>query len=243
MAYSTQTEDGTVRTGVTGENGDAASGGFVAPFLNPELKWDFRLPLVKSINVSGHKYGLVYPGIGWVAWRSHEDLPQDLIFHVNYLGGDMPTFTLNFSRPGNQVVAQYYNFIRLGRAGYKRAFEQMRDIATHLSSAIESTGHFDLLSRGDTIPAFAVALKDSSNYTVYDLSDKLREHGWQVPAYTMPPKVDDLAVLRIVIREGFSRDMADMLLTDLKAAIAHFESQPGYKPAEQKKSGKAHKIC
>ncbi len=222
---------------------DAASGGFVAPFLNPELKWDFRLPLVKSINVSGHKYGLVYPGIGWVAWRSHEDLPQDLIFHVNYLGGDMPTFTLNFSRPGNQVVAQYYNFIRLGRAGYKRAFEQMRDIATHLSSAIENTGRFDLLSRGDTIPVFAFALKDSSNYTVYDLSDKLREHGWQVPAYTMPPKVDDLAVLRIVIREGFSRDMADMLLTDLKAAIAHFESQPGYKPAEQKKSGKAHKIC
>jgi len=222
---------------------DAASGGFVAPFLNPELKWDFRLPLVKSINVSGHKYGLVYPGIGWVAWRSHEDLPQDLIFHVNYLGGDMPTFTLNFSRPGNQVVAQYYNFIRLGRAGYKRAFGQMRTVATYLASEIENTGRFDVLSRGDTIPVFAFALKDSSNYTVYDLSDKLRQHGWQVPAYTMPPKVEDLAVLRIVIREGFSRDMADMLLADLKAAIAHFESQPGYKPAEPKKSGKVHKIC
>jgi glutamate decarboxylase len=222
---------------------DAASGGFVAPFLHPELKWDFRLPLVKSINVSGHKYGLVYPGIGWVAWRSHEDLPDDLIFHVNYLGGDMPTFTLNFSRPGNQVVAQYYNFIRLGRAGYKRAFEQMRDIATFLSSEIEKTGRFDLLSRGDTIPVFAFALKDSSHYTVYDLSDKLREHGWQVPAYTMPPKVEDLAVLRIVVREGFSRDLADMLMKDLHAAIEHFESQPGYKPTPPKTRGKVHKNC
>ncbi len=222
---------------------DAASGGFVAPFLHPELKWDFRLPLVKSINVSGHKYGLVYPGIGWVAWRSHEDLPSDLIFHVNYLGGDMPTFTLNFSRPGNQVVAQYYNFIRLGRAGYKRAFEQMRDVATHLASEIEKTGRFDLLSRGDTIPVLAFALKDSSHYTVYDLSAKLREHGWQVPAYTMPPKVEHLAVLRIVVREGFSRDLADMLIQDLHAAIEHFESQPGYKPAHTGKTGKVHKPC
>jgi glutamate decarboxylase len=222
---------------------DAASGGFVAPFLHPDLKWDFRLPLVKSINVSGHKYGLVYPGIGWVAWRSHEDLPEDLIFHVNYLGGDMPTFTLNFSRPGNQVVAQYFNFIRLGREGYTRAFEQMRDTAMYLSAAIEKTGRFDLLSRGDTIPVFAFALKDSSHYTVYDLSDKLREHGWQVPAYTMPPKVDDLAVLRIVVREGVSRDLAEILLKDLKDAIQHFESQPGYKAKQPKKTGKVHKTC
>jgi glutamate decarboxylase len=222
---------------------DAASGGFVAPFLHPELKWDFRLPLVKSINVSGHKYGLVYPGIGWVAWRSHEDLPEDLIFHVNYLGGDMPTFTLNFSRPGNQVVAQYYNFIRLGRMGYTRAFEQMRDVATHLSSEIEKTGRFDMLSRGDTIPVFAFALKDASHYTVYDLSAKLREHGWQVPAYTMPPKVEDLAVLRIVVREGFSRDLADMLMEDIRAAIEHFESQPGYKPTGSRKAGKVHRVC
>jgi glutamate decarboxylase len=222
---------------------DAASGGFVAPFLHPKLKWDFRLPLVKSINVSGHKYGLVYPGIGWVAWRSHEDLPADLIFHVNYLGGDMPTFTLNFSRPGNQVVAQYYNFIRLGRAGYKRAFEQMRDVATELASEIENTGRFDLLSRGDTIPVLAFALKDSTHYTVFDLSAKLREHGWQVPAYTMPPKVEDLAVLRIVVREGFSRDLADMLMQDLHAAIKHFESQPGYKPTHVHEHGKVYKHC
>ena len=108
---------------------DAASGGFVAPFLHPDLEWDFRLPQVKSINVSGHKYGLTYPGIGFVVWRSKEELPEDLVFHVNYLGGDMPTFTLNFSRPGNQIVGQYYNFVRLGREGYTRIMESLRGIA------------------------------------------------------------------------------------------------------------------
>ena len=222
---------------------DAASGGFVAPFLQPDLKWDFRLPLVKSINVSGHKYGLVYPGIGWVTWRSHEDLPQDLIFHVSYLGGDMPTFTLNFSRPGNQVVAQYYNFIRLGREGYTRVLEQMRDTATHLSGQIEKLGRFELLSRGDTIPTFAFSLKDSSRYSVFDISERLRMHGWQVPAYTMPPDVEELAVLRIVVREGMSRDLADMLLKDLKTELHRLESEPDRKPKAPKKRGKVHKNC
>ena len=141
-------------------------------------------------------------------------------------------------------MGQYYNFIRLGRTGYKRAFEQMRDVATYLSGEIERTERFDLLSRGDTIPVFAFALKDSSQYTVFDLSAKLRENGWQVlAAYTMPPKVEDLAVLRIVVREAFSRDLADMLLKDLHAAIDHFESQPGYKPAPAKTTGKVHKTC
>ncbi|QDT35929.1 glutamate decarboxylase [Stratiformator vulcanicus] len=222
---------------------DAASGGFVAPFLQPDLMWDFRLPLVKSINVSGHKYGLVYPGVGWVVWRSKEELPEDLIFHVNYLGGDMPTFTLNFSRPGNQVIGQYYNFLRLGRDGYTKIMESMRETAVYLSGEIEKLGPFELLSRGDTIPVFAFMLKNSQTYTVFDLSDKLREHGWQVPAYTMPPKVDDLAVLRICVREGFSRDLADMLLADLKSAVAHFESQPGYRSPYQDRQGKVHKNC
>jgi len=215
---------------------DAASGGFVAPFLQPDLAWDFRLPLVKSINVSGHKYGLVYPGVGWVVWRSHEDLPEDLVFRVNYLGGDMPTFTLNFSRPGNQIVGQYYNFLRLGRDGYTRIMQTLRETAMHLSSEIENMGPFKLISRGDSIPVFAFALEDASRFTVFDLSDKLREHGWQVPAYTMPPKVDDLAVLRVVVREGFSRDLADMLLADLRKAIEHFEPQSarsGKKPVSQ----------
>jgi glutamate decarboxylase len=209
---------------------DAASGGFVAPFLQPDLEWDFRLPLVRSINVSGHKYGLVYPGVGWVVWRSHEDLPEDLVFHVNYLGGDMPTFTLNFSRPGNQIVGQYYNFLRLGRDGYTRVMQTLRDIATYLSGEIEKMGPFKLISRGDTIPVFAFALSDSSRYSVFDLSAKLREHGWQVPAYTMPPKVEDLAVLRIVVREGFNRDLAEMLLEDLRRAVDHFESVQDHRP-------------
>lgn len=208
---------------------DAASGGFVAPFLQPDLEWDFRLPLVKSINVSGHKYGLVYPGVGWVVWRSQEDLPEDLVFRVNYLGGNMPTFTLNFSRPGNQIVGQYYNFLRLGRSGYTRIMQGLRDTALYLSSNIEKMGKFKLISRGDATPVFAFALKNSSRYSVFDLSDKLREEGWQVPAYTMPPKIEDLAVLRIVVREGFSRDLADMLLADLAKAVAYFEAESGHK--------------
>lgn len=208
---------------------DAASGGFIAPFLQPDLKWDFRLPLVKSINASGHKYGLVYPGVGWVVWRSQEDLPEDLVFRVDYLGGDMPTFTLNFSRPGNQIVGQYYNFLRLGRDGYTRIMKGLQDTAIYLSENIEKMGPFKLISRGDRIPVFAFSLKDSSRFSVFDLSAKLREQGWQVPAYTMPPKVDDLAVLRIVVREGFSRDLADMLLADLAKAVAYFNSQPKQK--------------
>ena len=135
---------------------DAASGGFVAPFLHPDLEWDFRLPQVKSINVSGHKYGLTYPGIGFVIWRSQDDLPEDLVFHVNYLGGDMPTFTLNFSRPGNQLVGQYYNFVRLGREGFTRIMEQLRDIAVHLSSAIAEMGAFEVISDGTAIPVHLV---------------------------------------------------------------------------------------
>jgi glutamate decarboxylase len=222
---------------------DAASGGFVAPFLHADLKWDFRLPLVKSINVSGHKYGLVYPGVGWVVWRSREELPEELIFHVNYLGGDMPTFTLNFSRPGNQIIGQYYNFLRLGRAGYTQVMESMRDTATYLSGEIEKLGPFDLLSRGDTIPVFAFTLKDSSRYTVFDLSEKLREHGWQVPAYTLPPKVDHMAVMRVCVREGFSRDLAAMLLADLKGAVEHFESQKGFQSPYGGRHGKVHKNC
>ncbi len=205
---------------------DAASGGFVAPFLHPNLKWDFRLPQVKSINVSGHKYGLVYPGIGWIVWRDHEELPEELIFHVNYLGGDMPTFTLNFSRPGNQVVAQYYNFLRLGAEGYTRIMRNLQANATYLSAELERTGRFDLLSDGSQTPVFAFALKDSTAFSVFDLSDKLRERGWQVPAYTMPANAEEVEVLRVVIREGFSRDMADMLLDDINAALAHFDSNP-----------------
>jgi glutamate decarboxylase len=203
---------------------DAASGGFVAPFLQPHLEWDFRLPWVKSINVSGHKYGLTYPGIGFAVWRDAADLPEDLVFHVNYLGGDMPTFTLNFSRPGNQVVGQYFNFIRLGRAGYTSIMETLRDVALDLSSQIGALGPFELITDGSQTPVFAVQCKADTPYTVFDVSDHLRRDGWQVPAYTMPEGAEDIAVLRFVIREGFTADLAGLLMLSLQKAIAALEA-------------------
>jgi glutamate decarboxylase len=212
---------------------DAASGGFVAPFLHPELAWDFRLPQVKSINVSGHKYGLTYPGIGFVVWRSADELPQELVFHVNYLGGDMPTFTLNFSRPGNQIVGQYYNFVRLGRDGYRRIMESLRDTAVHISSTLAEMGPFEVVSDGSAIPVLAFKVKDPSKYTVFHVSEQLRTGGWQVPAYTMPANAEDVAVLRIVVREGFGMDLADMLLESIAKAVAHLEAfPPPHPPAE-----------
>jgi len=215
---------------------DAASGGFVAPFLQPKLRWDFRLPLVKSINVSGHKYGLVYPGVGWVVWRDQAELPDDLVFHVNYLGGDFPTFTLNFSRPGNQIIAQYYNFLRLGSDGYRRVQKASRDVATYLSSEIAKLGPFELLSDGSDIPVFAFRMKKARSWTVYDLSDKLREKGWLVPAYTMPPDVEDISVLRVVCREGFSRDLASNLLEDIERSMKALGSRRPTKRRRKKKS-------
>jgi glutamate decarboxylase len=210
---------------------DAASGGFVAPFLHPDLEWDFRLPQVKSINVSGHKYGLTYPGIGFVVWRSKDELPEDLIFHVNYLGGDMPTFTLNFSRPGNQIVGQYYNFVRLGRDGYQRIMESLRDTAVHLSTKIAAMGPFEVVSDGSAIPVLAFKLKDPSKYTVFHISEQLRTGGWQVPAYTMPADAQDVAVLRLVVREGFGMDLAGMLIEALDKAVAHLTEFPPRRPA------------
>ena len=205
---------------------DAASGGFVAPFLHPELRWDFRLPQVKSINVSGHKYGLTYPGIGFVVWRSKEDLPEDLVFHVNYLGGDMPTFTLNFSRPGNQIVGQYYNFVRLGREGYRRVMVRLHDTAMYLASQIAELGPFEIVSDGSAIPVLAFRMVDDAPFSVFHVSEKLREGGWQVPAYTMPADATDVAVLRIVVREGFDMDLADGLLEDLDSSVAHLRQYP-----------------
>jgi glutamate decarboxylase len=216
---------------------DAASGGFVAPFIHPELRWDFRLPNVVSINASGHKYGLVYPGVGWAVWRDKEHLPEELVFHVNYLGGDMPTFTLNFSRPGNQIVGQYYNFLRLGHEGYTRIMSTLRDTATELSSKIAALGPFELLSDGSAIPVFAFRLKDASRYSVYDVSERLRVRGWQVPAYTMPPEAEDVAVLRVVVREGFSRDMADMLMNDLDKVVEELEADPPSRPKQAEADG------
>ncbi|KAL3568603.1 hypothetical protein D5086_031254 [Populus alba] len=162
---------------------DAASGGFIAPFIYPELEWDFRLPLVKSINVSGHKYGLVYAGIGWVVWRNKEDLPEELIFHINYLGADQPTFTLNFSKGSSQVIAQYYQLIRLG-------------------------------------------YEDNSSHKEFEVSEMLRRFGWIVPAYTMPPDAQHVTVLRVVIREDFSRTLAERLVLDIEKVLHELETLP-----------------
>ncbi|WP_430332808.1 glutamate decarboxylase [Rhodococcus sp. ACT016] len=203
---------------------DAASGGFVVPFLHPELEWDFRIPRVVSINVSGHKYGMTYPGIGFVVWRSKEHLPEDLVFRVNYLGGDMPTFTLNFSRSGNQVVGQYYNFVRLGVAGYTQIMESLRDTALMLSSEISKIDNMEIITDGSAIPVLSFEVVGDPGFTVFDISHELRARGFQVPAYTMPANAEDVAVLRIVLREGFSRDLAWKLVVAIKDVIGRLRA-------------------
>jgi glutamate decarboxylase len=206
---------------------DGASGAFIAPFIDLDLVRDFRLRRVASINASGHKYGLVYPGVGWVVWRDAASLPEDLIFWVNYLGDNMPTFALNFSRPGAQVVAQYYNFLRLGFEGYREVQQYAREVATRLSGNIAKIGPFELITRGDELPVFAFKLKDDvENYTVFDVSNALRERGWQVPAYTFPKNREDLAALRVVVRRGFTHDLADLLVGDLRRQLPRLERQP-----------------
>jgi glutamate decarboxylase len=219
---------------------DGASGAMVAPFCDPGLVWDFRLARVASINTSGHKYGLVYPGVGWVVWRDTGALPEDLIFRVNYLGGDMPTFALNFSRPGAQVVAQYYNFLRLGFDGYRRVQQYCRDVAMSLSSRIAGLGPFRLLTRGDELPVFAFTLNDDvTGYSVFDVSAHLREAGWLVPAYTFPENRTDLSVLRVVVRNGMTHDLADLFVDQLTRVVDRLSRQE--KPLRGKEaSGFAH---
>ncbi len=219
---------------------DGASGGFLAPFIDPKLIWDFRISRVKSINASGHKFGLAPLGVGWVVWRDKSDLPEDLIFMVNYLGGNMPTFALNFSRPGGQIVAQYYNFLRLGREGYRKIHQACYDTAKYLADGIEKLGPFKILYDGKGgIPALCWSLKDGANpgFTLYDLSDRLRSRGWQLPAYSMPPKREDLVIQRILVRHGFSRDMGDLLMGDMKRSMEYFKKNPVSKPLTEQEAG------
>ncbi|MTD55970.1 glutamate decarboxylase [Amycolatopsis pithecellobii] len=207
---------------------DGASGAMIAPFLDPDLVWDFQLPRVASINTSGHKYGLVYPGVGWVLWRNHDALPQELVFNVNYLGGEMPTFALNFSRPGAEVAAQYYTFVRLGREGFRAVQQASRDVAMGLSARIAELGPFRLLTRGDELPVFAfTTTPDVTSFDVFDVSRRLRERGWLVPAYTFPANRTDLAVLRVVCRNGFTNDLADLLIDDLSRDLPELQAQSG----------------
>jgi glutamate decarboxylase len=222
---------------------DGASGGFVAPFLAPELEWDFRLPRVASINASGHKYGLVYPGVGWAVWRDAHALPQELVFDVNYLGGHMPTFALNFSRPGSEVIAQYFMFASLGREGFRRVLQTAQDVARQLSSGIAEMGPYTLLSDGSELPVFAFTLKpEITNYTVFDVSDRLRQGGWLVPAYTFPENRQDLSVLRIVVRAGMNHEMAEQLLHSLRGHTEFLQSlsAPLPSPAVEARKAFAH---
>ncbi|MCX4665422.1 glutamate decarboxylase [Streptomyces sp. NBC_01381] len=206
---------------------DGASGAMIAPFLDEDLEWDFRLPRVASINTSGHKYGLVYPGVGWALWRDADALPEELVFRVNYLGGDMPTFALNFSRPGAQVVAQYYTFLRLGRDGYRAVQQASRNVALGLAERIEALGDFRMITRGDQLPVLAFTTLDTVKaYDVFDVSRRLREQGWLVPAYTFPAHREDLAVLRVVCRNGFSTDLAELFIADLRRLLPELRSQP-----------------
>ncbi len=204
---------------------DGASGGMIAPFLQPDLVWDFRLERVHSISTSGHKYGLVYPGLGWVVWREARWLPEDLIFKVSYLGGEMPTFALNFSRPGAQVLLQYYLFLRLGFEGYRAVQQESQDVAKYLAAGIGALDAFDLWNDGSDIPVFAWRLKKghTDNWTLYDLQDRLRMRGWLVPAYPMPDDLTDITVQRIVVRNGLSMDLAQSLLADIQREVAYLD--------------------
>jgi glutamate decarboxylase len=197
---------------------DAASGGFIIPFLNPEIEWDFRLEQVRSINVSGHKYGLVYPGVGWLIFCDKHDLPEDLIFEVNYLGGLMSNYSLNFSKASNTIIAQYYNLIRLGKKGYQDILQILLVNAIYLAHKLENSGRFEVINKEILFPLVAVKLKEDAKFTVFQLSEKLRQKGWIVPAYTLPANADDIAVMRMVIKENFGRDMVEMLYTDIMKA-------------------------
>ncbi len=220
---------------------DAASGGFIAPFIQPDLVWDFQLERVVSIQASGHKFGLVYPGVGWVLWREARFLPEELVFHVNYLGGDMPTFALNFSRPGAQVVLQYFQFLRLGREGYRLVQQTCQDVAVHVARTLQAMSEFDVVSDGTDLPVVTFSVSPKvSKYTAYDVSRKLREYGWLVPAYTMPPKREDLVVLRVVVRNGFSHDMAELFLRDLRSSIEWLDHLESPMPVEERPSGFHH---
>ena len=206
---------------------DAASGGFILPFLDPDTKWDFRLKWVLSISTSGHKYGLVYPGLGWVIWRDKKYLPGSMSFSVNYLGAEVTQVGLNFSRPAAQVLGQYYQFIRLGFEGYKAVQSNSMKIAQYTHDRIGKMGPFVNYSDEVVNPLFIWSLKPEyakkANWTLYDLQAKLQESGWMVPAYTLPANLEETVVMRVVVKEGFSMDMADMLLTDMQAAVAELE--------------------
>ena len=223
---------------------DAASGGFILPFLRPEKKWDFRLKWVLSISTSGHKYGLVYPGLGWVVWKDKKYLPDEMSFSVNYLGANITQVGLNFSRPAAQILGQYYNFIRLGFEGYKEVQQNSMDIAQYCHTQIGKMPCFRNYAKEVVNPLFIWMMDPEydkkAKWTLFDLQASLQQSGWMVPAYTMPKNIDNLIVMRIVVRQGMSRDMADMLLGDIRNAVAEFETLQYPTPSRIKYENKEH---
>lgn len=214
---------------------DGASGGFLAPFCAPDVQWDFSLPRVRSINASGHKFGLAPLGVGWILWRTEEDLPEEMVFYVNYLGGNMRDIALNFSRPGGQVVSQYYNFLRLGRSGYASVHGTCYKTAGFLAAEIAQLGPFEIVYDGapeNGIPCVCWKLKPDADpgFSLFDLADRLRIRGWQVPAYSLPANCTDIPVQRILVRNGVSRDLAELLLADIRSAMAHLGTHPARTP-------------
>ncbi len=210
---------------------DGASGGFLAPFCAPDLVWDFRVPRVKSINTSGHKYGLAPLGVGWVLWREEKDLPDELVFWVNYLGGNMRDIGLNFSRPGGQIVAQYYNFLRLGREGYRKIHMSCYETAQWIAGELAKLGPFEILYDGRSeagLPALCWKITDGQDpgFTLYDMADRLRARGWQVPAYSLPYNCTDVVIQRILVRHGVSRDLGALLVEDIKRSLDYFKQHP-----------------
>jgi glutamate decarboxylase len=208
---------------------DAASGGFVAPFLQPELVWDFRVERISSINSSGHKYGLAPLGVGWIVWRTARMLPDDLVFRVSYLGGDMPTFALNFSRPGGEIIAQYYLLLRLGRDGYRKVHQACADSARYLGERIADLGLFTLLYDGTGgLPGVSYTLAaPADGWSLYDLSEQLRTRGWQVPSYPLPPARQDTVIQRVLVRHGIGRDEVGLLADDIGRSIERLRRGAG----------------
>nr|WP_237301608.1 glutamate decarboxylase [Vagococcus penaei] len=200
---------------------DGASGAMFVPFVDPELAWDFRLKNVVSINTSGHKYGLVYPGIGWILWRDKEYLPEELIFDVSYLGGVMPTMAINFSRSASQIIGQYYNFYRYGFNGYKEIHTRTRHAAETIAKAVQKSGYFDMINMGDNLPIVCYKLKEDADveWTLYDLADRLLMKGWQVPAYPLPANLDNQVIQRFVCRADLGENLADELIHDFNQCL------------------------
>jgi glutamate decarboxylase len=223
---------------------DGASGGFVWPFLYPDSEWDFRLEQVRSINVSGHKFGLVYPGIGWLIFREKSDLNPDLVFEENYLGKTDATFTLNFSTGSSMVLAQYYNLIRYGRAGYTYVMKHMQENARALAEKLQAIGKFELIGADEEqLPLVAFQLTGDQGYNEFDIAWQLSaERGWMVPAYTLPPNAQDITIMRALVKETLSREHVDTLTRDIEEACATLEKKGGAHESERQKmvTGSGH---